>query len=356
MMQTVLLSAEPRTEQAFRLGYKPFFDGLRGISILAVIIFHLDFFWFRGGFLGVDIFFVLSGFLITVLLYQEWQQNGTISLKNFYIRRGLRLFPALALVLIVVTIVTGEYKPSLYALSYCANWVQAFTGYKSLGVLTHTWSLAVEEQFYLLWPLLFVAIMKLGLKRRAIVILLLALIAAVAINRAAQEYAGQPIYRVYNGFDTRADALLLGCLTGLLVSWQVKLKSWLARAIIHYGAIGASLMIMMLSLRVTYLTRYMYYGLFTVVAAGVCVILYRLLDTPPKIILRLLENPVLVWIGRVSYGLYLWHLVIFMLIRPNWPWPALVALQLSVLLIVVTLSFYLVEQPCLKLKKRFSQT
>lgn len=346
----------PEAASGFRLGYRTWFDGLRGVAILAVIAFHYGAPGTRGGFLGVDLFFVLSGFLITALLYQEWQRDGNINLKHFYTRRALRLLPALLIVAVVVIVMTGEYRPALYALFYCANWVQAFAGYEALGVLTHTWSLSIEEQFYLLWPLGFLVMLKLRLRRRTMVWLLLAMIVAVAVNRAALQYLGRPVYRVYNGFDTRADALLIGCLTALLACWQVRPQSRWGRRLLDYGAIAATLLLLWLGSQVTYLTRHLYYGLFTVVAAAAGVIIFRLLEAPPRAVQRWLEHPALVWIGRVSYGLYLWHLVIFFLLRPDAEQGlsgGTIARQLGVLLAVVTASYYLIERPSLKLKRRF---
>ena len=157
------------TNPPFRLGYRPALDGLRGIAILAVLAFHSRAFFLEGGFIGVDLFFVLSGFLITVLLVQEKAKHGRIDFKAFYIRRALRLLPAmlgLLTALWVATLVLGDRfatdaalmgKVMAVTLAYVPNWVLAFDLGAWPSALTHVWSLAIEEQFYLLWPALLVA-------------------------------------------------------------------------------------------------------------------------------------------------------------------------------------------------------
>jgi len=163
----------------FSLGYRPSLDGLRGVSILAVMSYHLGL--IRGGFLGVDIFFVLSGFLITTLLTDEWIRSGSISFRKFYMRRALRLLPALVVLAITcdfatvifarlywppeafVPVVFGMAYASLVALFYVTNWVM-ISG-QTLWILGHTWSLSIEEQFYLLWPLILIALPRRNGKR-----------------------------------------------------------------------------------------------------------------------------------------------------------------------------------------------
>src|ERR1700682_626933 len=160
--QTSQNSPAPGPE--FRLGYRPELDGVRGISILLVLLLHFTPKLMPGGYFGVDIFFVLSGFLITSLLLQEWARKNSISLKDFYIRRALRLGPGLAVYLLLVGAYAcvfldkgnarGMYLGIVLTLSYISNWVMAFKPDFLPGLLAITWSLAVEEQFYLVWPLI----------------------------------------------------------------------------------------------------------------------------------------------------------------------------------------------------------
>jgi len=162
---------------SFRLTQLASLDGLRGIAILAVMLNNAR--YLPGGFLGVDIFFVLSGFLITALLLQEWQRTGTIRLGAFYARRALRLLPALFALLAVILLAPGlfylaapPWKDAAIAALYATNWVNAF-GLRNMVILDHTWSLTVEEQFYVLWPPLVLALLALRVRRRWILAMVL---------------------------------------------------------------------------------------------------------------------------------------------------------------------------------------
>ena len=201
------------------LGYEPALDGLRAIAILATITVHAAIFlpgpwgvWFPGGWIGVDIFFVLSGFLITRLLADEMRRNDGIGLGRFYIRRVLRLLPAYAVMLLAVVLVSacvlhepGVYRAAMASIGYIMNWSRAF-GWFPQASLGHTWSLSMEEQFYILWPGAFIL-----LRGRRPLAWLLALIAAVVVWRCVLALGGSNPERVYNGFDTHADTLLIGC-------------------------------------------------------------------------------------------------------------------------------------------------
>ena len=155
-------------------------DGLRGLAILSVMFFHATLSRANaprpsGGFLGVDVFFVLSGFLITALLLKEWDQKGSIALGSFYARRALRLLPALFVLMAVILLVPGVFYLSqrpwwdaMVAAAYATNWVRAFGG--DIGFFGHTWSLTIEEQFYVIWPLLLVGLLRLRVRRRAILL------------------------------------------------------------------------------------------------------------------------------------------------------------------------------------------
>ena len=181
------------TAAPFRLGYRPALDGMRGIAILAVLAVHTHHIFgssiLRGGNVGVDIFFVLSGFLITALLLEEWQSKGAISLKGFYWRRVLRLVPALLILLVSLYFFADIFLPigeagattrSIpVAFLYASDFGLAFFQLR-LGALQHTWSLAIEEHFYLVWPLFLVAALKLGASRRRLVVIALSLAVASA--------------------------------------------------------------------------------------------------------------------------------------------------------------------------------
>ncbi|HLY66186.1 MAG TPA: acyltransferase, partial [Chloroflexota bacterium] len=176
--------------QPFHLGYRPALDGIRGAAVLAVMLFHFGAPFDQGGFLGVDAFFVLSGFLITSLLVEEWARNAGISFRGFYLRRALRLLPALLVMLlgagaVAATIAPPEMREGTWrgiavTLLYVANWQKVFSD-QSVGVLGHTWSLSIEEQFYILWP----PLLCLLLRRRLSLRWLTAIAAALAVTSAA---------------------------------------------------------------------------------------------------------------------------------------------------------------------------
>jgi peptidoglycan/LPS O-acetylase OafA/YrhL len=267
------------TEVAFTLGHRPELDGMRGISILLVLMLHLGFSFVRGGFLGVDIFFVLSGFLITSLLVQEANTRGTISLKKFYIRRVLRLGPAVAAFMLgtgiyALLFLNHEaarltYQGILLTLSYVSNWVFAFNESVKVGPLGITWSLAIEEQFYLLWPLLLILLLKLRMRRRMISLLIVLAIVAIALHRKILMEGGARIERMYYATDTRADALLIGCLVALLLSWNMLPQSDLFRGLMKILAILGCLTILTLAVTTTSQDLFLYAGGFTVVSLSV---------------------------------------------------------------------------------------
>ena len=208
------------------LGYQPALDGLRAISVLAVLLYHADVAWIPGGFLGVEVFFVISGFLITTLLIEEWQRSGAIDRPHFWMRRARRLLPALFAVLAAVAIYTAVVVPDelarlrgdvIAALTYTTNWFLIFSeqsyfdAFGRPSPLKHLWSLAVEEQFYIVWPVVFgFAIKKVGGKAgRLFGPLVLGAIASTALMWLMYDPDGDPS-RVYYGTDTRAAGILLG--------------------------------------------------------------------------------------------------------------------------------------------------
>ncbi len=351
-----------------KLGYRPELDGLRGISILLVYLHHLYHPIMPGGFFGVDIFFVLSGFLITSLLVEEWNREGSISLKDFYIRRGLRLMPALVLLIIImggfaiIFLDKGKalntYQGIWLTLSYASNWLYAFGHFSASNPLGITWSLAIEEQFYLTWPLLLGLALKFKLGRRWILYLLALTIAIIPLNRKILVEQGANVFRVYYATDTRADALLTGCFVGLLVSWnllahrkrfEISIKSLAAIAVIFLGY-------MVSTASWTDLMLYLYGG-YTLVSLSIALPLIVLIVWPPKAALLVLKFPPLVWIGRISYGLYLWHWPVREFIYQKKIVPASAAQLMTVVILSLSftaLSYYFVEKPFLRRKKRFS--
>ncbi len=217
-----------RRIRGVRLPYRPGLDGLRALAVIAVLLYHAGLAWIPGGFLGVEVFFVISGYLITALLLAEWRGRGRVALKAFWLRRARRLLPALYLLLVVtlayaVVFLPGEVAglrgDALAAFGYVTNWYLVFgqeSYFEAVGrpsLLKHLWSLAVEEQFYLLWPLVFAVGMGVGatrLRRRRVVTVALAGAVASAMVMAVLYVPGVDPSRIYYGTDTRATGLLFG--------------------------------------------------------------------------------------------------------------------------------------------------
>ena len=350
----------------FRLGYRPELDGFRGISILLVLIHHLYHPLMPGGFLGVDMFFVLSGFLITSLLVEEWHQYGSISLKNFYVRRFLRLMPAVLLLILVLSVfafliqeketAAKTFQAVWLTLSYGSNWFYAFDVFSANNPLGVTWSLAIEEQFYLAFPLLLLLALKLKLKHTSIVFLLLLSIIVIAFNRWSLAGQDVTIERVYYASDTRADALLVGCLVAFFASWGL----FSYKSVQLYLKIGSILALVFMCFMIGTASTSdvtLYETGYVLIEISIAVLLIVIVVYRPRAIVRILGFSPLVWIGRVSYGLYLWHWCVRYYIYDGQSLPAsyiqfTVALCLSFLLTLC--SFYLVEKPILRLKGRFT--
>jgi peptidoglycan/LPS O-acetylase OafA/YrhL len=345
---------EPRT------GHVPELDGIRGLAAFAVLCAHTLPRRAPGGFIGVDVFFVLSGYLITAILAREFEGRGAISLPRFYARRALRLLPALFLMLAVFLAVVLTAKlalgndpfareQGLAALSaglYFMNWTRAFN-LGPEGWLGHTWSLAIEEQFYLLWPwvLLFVLV-RCG-RRHAWIAVLLLLVLSTSW-RLTLLFSGSSPERVYNGFDTRIDMLLMGCLLALapLRSLQgAAAASWWAPAGLFAG----------IFLYIPWNTRPLQlWGYTTIAIAAAWLILAATDQGAPGFFRKFLAWRPLVYCGRISYGIYLWHYPISCALHERMGGWRLFLATMATTLGVSSCSWFLLERPLLRLKERFA--
>lgn len=343
-------------------GYEPALDGVRAIAVLVVMAGHLNFIYAGG--LGVDIFFVLSGYLITAILLAEFAVTGRIDLKKFYARRALRILPAVILLLLVLNVFAAITQPrehaatlrwdSLGALFYIANWLRAFG--RDLGILGHLWSLSIEEQFYLLWPITLAFLLSRKLSANQVLVVIGCLIAAVNVDRICLYRGIESFNRIYNGLDTRADALLVGCALALFADRILSTRIWAG-----LGIIGAVFVAYVLFLAYPVPSNLQVpFGLTiggTLFALGTAFFLAAIHFNPRAILVRWLALPPLVWTGRISYGLYLWHFPVFTVAGAGFP--GLPPMQSALLKIVATfccatVSYYFLERPCLDLKKRFS--
>lgn len=232
-------------DRTFRLGYCRELDGLRGIAILAVVMFHARLASAQMGYIGVQIFFSLSGFLITCLLVEEWDRFHTLGLGRFYLRRILRLFPALVLMLLAFVgfrwlvgpeaATKSALREARTALFYASNWACAF-GPNRPYFLAHTWSLSIEEQFYLLWPLLLLWALRRGVSRPSLLNWLLLGFGVAIANRCLQYVRWEDPYRLSFGTDTQADSLLLGCALAVALGSGLVRRSPRTELVLGWGS------------------------------------------------------------------------------------------------------------------------
>ncbi|MDT4987965.1 MAG: hypothetical protein QOI74_2059, partial [Micromonosporaceae bacterium] len=375
------MAAGATTSESHGYAYRPPLDGVRGVAVAAVVAFHGGVRQLSGGFLGVDAFFVLSGFLITSLLLAEHARTGRVALAAFWGRRARRLLPALLTVLIAVAVASRYLLPpveigllrgdALAALGYVANWRMIyrggdyFTQTAAPSPLQHTWSLGIEEQFYLLWPLLVVSALALLGGRRARPALLAVCLVGMAGSAAAGWLLYRPddVNRAYFGTDSRAQALLIGCAVAIgLFGTPATASTGRRHASAHrrhasaggrHRSLGTLAVLggvatVGLWLRADGTDGWLYRGGFTGAALAVAAVLAHVVVSPSSPTARLLSLPPLVWLGRISYGVYLWHWPLFQFVtaaRARLSGPPLLGLRCALTLAVALTSYLLVEQP-----------
>jgi len=349
--------------------YIPAIDGLRAIAVIAVILYHLGVSWIPGGFLGVDLFFVISGYVITRLLLDSIQERGGLDLRDFYMARIRRLLPPLIFMIVVTSIVVGIWAPDTtkkfltdapFSIFGGMNWWLVFNQqdyFESSGrppLLQHTWSLAVEAQFYLLWPLILLVILKYFGKRvipaAALIIAAISGVALMLVSFQLDATNTSKVSHIYFGTDTHSIGLFLGA--ALAVSWipqnfnlQVTRRAQdFIDGIGVFGFIGilATFALIDESKPTLYRIAFPLAGIF-----GTAILIS--IVHPASRFAPLLRNKVLLWIGERSYAIYLWHWVIFQISRPqvdldgeNW---ALFSLRILLVLAMADISLRIVELP-----------
>ena len=344
----------------------PGLDGLRALAVIAVIAFHEQLSAFPGGFLGVDVFFVLSGYLITDLLVAQWNRHGHLALRGFWARRARRLLPALGVLLVAVTAATAVIEPAqmtalrdalLAAVTYSSNWWQAlahhsyFAQFGPPPPLQHLWSLAIEEQFYLLWPLLLIVILKTCQSGRLRAALAWLGAALSALAMVLVYVPGADPSRVYYGTDTHASALFIG--SALALTWPLRRMQALsrdgARVPDAIGLAGIAVLAWAMG-HFAGTDRVLYPAglLVAALAAGGVV----LAAASPGLISWALGGSVLRWIGIRSYGIYLWHWPVIALagaafprqLPAHWIWLPEAALSVG----LAAASWRWVEEPIIR--------
>ncbi|CAN2179676.1 COG1835 Predicted acyltransferases [Candidatus Nanopelagicaceae bacterium] len=349
--------------------YIPAIDGLRAIAVIAVMLYHLGISWVPGGFLGVDLFFVISGYVITRLLLDSIQERGGLDLRDFYMARIRRLIPPLVFMIVVTSIVVGLWAPDTtrkfltdapFSLFGGMNWWLVFNHqdyFETSGrppLLQHTWSLAVEAQFYLVWPLILLIVLKYFGKKvipaAALVIAAISGVALMFVSFQLDAASSSKVSHVYFGTDTHSIGLFLGA--ALAVSWipqnfnlQVSRRAQdFIDGIGVFGFIGilATFLLIDETKPTLYKIAFPLAGLF-----GTAILIS--IVHPASRFAPLLRTKVLLWIGERSYAIYLWHWVIFQISRPqvdlageNW---ALFLLRILLVLAMADISLRLVELP-----------
>ncbi len=358
--------AKARAQPGGSLGYMPALDGLRALAVLAVLAYHAGMPWARAGFLGVDVFFVISGYLITALLLNEQSRNGRISLGRFWGRRALRLLPGLLVMLAAVSLAVPLLAPDqneslsgdlAAALTYVSNWWLIFQDkpyFEAIGrppLLQHLWSLAVEEQFYLLWPAaLALALRNPFRKPRRVVGFILVAVAGSALAMALMYSPEGDASRVYYGTDTRLGTILLGAALAFIWSPGHRTASsrWAGGLARDFAGLGSLAVIGWLMVTWNEFEPILYRGGFTAVALLAAVVV-GVASHPGALTERLLGNLPLRWIGQRSYSIYLWHWPVFMLTRPQLDIDLtglpLFVVRLSITACLAFASYALVEKP-----------
>jgi peptidoglycan/LPS O-acetylase OafA/YrhL len=372
----------------------PGLDGLRALAVIAVLLYHGGLAWLPGGFLGVEVFFVISGYLITALLLAQWRMHGRVDLKAFWLGRARRLLPALYVLLLVTLAyavvflpeeVAGLREDVLAAFGYVTNWYLVL-GHESYfeaagrpSLLRHLWSLAVEEQFYLLWPLLLALGLSVGIagwRQRWVLLLALFGAAGSAVLMTLLYEPGVDPSRLYFGTDTRATGLLIGAalacawapwrfgvagrgnrsaaahrllLQRVRLGWWRRRWGWTAPLFLDLAGLAALGGLVFLCVRLGEYDPVLYSGGLVCVAVASAVVIMASAHPYARLGNGLLGRQPLRWIGERSYGIYLWHWPVYMVTRPQLDVPLeglpLLALRLAVTIALAELSYRYVEMP-----------
>lgn len=341
----------------------PALDGIRGIAVLAVLGHNLGWNWLKGGFFGVDIFFALSGFLITTLLLEEYSQSGTISLAGFFRRRALRLWPVLvalvAFSLLSVVLFNPAVTPERLALvavsvlGYFSNYVLTTDSQSWTGGMSHTWSLAVEAHFYIFWAVtVFAVTRRRGLDLKYLAITAVCIAAGSAVWRIFVWNISSDFNWPYCVTDTRLDAVFLGVLASIFRLRQLAFQ--IGRRIIHGTEIACIALLIALFYGVRQSSAIPYWGGFTLAGAIAALLILTTLLSEHSLVAGVVKSPWLVWFGKISYSIYIWHVPMSKLVRADRlialgvPSPAAEMVRAAASIVVAAGSYYLIEKRFIK--------
>jgi peptidoglycan/LPS O-acetylase OafA/YrhL len=356
--------AQTTVEEPTRLAYQPALDGVRAMAIIAVLLYHdaLDQGVrgiARGGLLGVDAFFVLSGYLITTLLVLERKREGRIDYRQFWTRRARRLLPALMILLLGVAAYAAFVASpverydirgqGLATLFYVQNWYVIFVEPATRTPLGHAWSLAIEEQWYFIWPpLLGYMLYRFRNRLEPVIVITIALtVASVLVMWLLYEPGGGRT-RVYRGTDARAQALLVGAALALVLQWRGGPRRAWSRHVVELAGIAGALVFAYCVLRTSRNQYFLYRGGFLVVALAAGAVILAAIQPRSPVVRPVLAIPPLRWLGLISYGVYLYHLPIDVWLsegRVGLSGTALFVLRTGVTLVLATVSYRYVEMP-----------
>ncbi|HEC2175798.1 TPA: acetyltransferase [Staphylococcus delphini] len=344
--------------------YMPGLDGIRAVAVIAIIIYHLNPQWLWGGFLGVDTFFVISGYLITSLLLTEYHNTGKIELTSFWLRRVKRLIPAVLFLVMGVLVLTLIFMPteiqkvradSIAAIFYVSNWwyiMQNVDYFEQFAVqpLKHLWSLAIEEQFYLVFPIVLLSLLSFIRRLKSICIIFLILLVISMITMMVLYVPNENVARVYFGTDTRIQTLLMGVLLALVwppFQLKAKVNRKMRMMIDTAGVVGLAILFICFKF-VSETNSILYYGGFFLISAVTLLVIASSVH-PSGYFAKFLGNKVFTFIGSRSYSLYLWHYPIIVLIHHQFVQgqipPLVYVVEILLMVLMAEFSYKFIEQP-----------
>ena len=360
----------PAEPYRFRLGNRPPLTGIRALAVITVLVYHSNFRTLPGTWVALQVFFVLSGFLITAMLAGEGQRNGRIGLGSFYARRGVRLVPPLLLTVALLAIYAHFvhvadaahrlWGDSLAAMFYYADYRQAFGHAPFFGYLAQTWSLSVEEQVYIVWAIAMVVAVAAHKRRLAYAFAIVGIALSTAdrmfLVHRSPHFTNAVFSRVYYAFDTRADALFLGCLLGLLAA-DGHFHGWprWSRGVLTAAAAASAGFLVWILLEAPLFTETLVVWWLPASTIASAVIIVYFVICPGSLGSRFVGIGVLVFVGEISYTVYLVHFPVYLAVEPSFThwsfWPNEL-LRLAIVFTIAIASWFLMERPLMRWRAR----